>query len=1315
MLCPFAALRRPRPRHGFRRCATFSVCRLLVAVLALLAMPWPLLALDPALTITQYSTRTWRRSNGLPSNAVTAIVQASSGHIVLGTARGLVDFDGIEFHAFGLPGQPESRPRLIASLARRRAGGLWLGIERGGYGYFDQERFTVLHRDNFGGDLPTARAVLEAQDGSLYLAVAGIFGRQRPPGAPVHLATDLDVMCLHEDARGRIWLGTANRGLFYWEGDELHEVTGAAAALWHGAVISAIAVDSAGVVWVGASNGLHSLNPDLSPRPSIGFPGQAQALLFDSHGVLWAGTIANGLFRIHEGKFRSIGRAEGLASDRVLSLAESADGSLWVGTEDGLTQLVDVKFPVLSTAEGLAAEACLAVAAGADGALWAGTANGLTRIAAGDFRSYGVNRRDGFFSEWIKRLFVARNGDVYFLGGRQDFSRFRHGVIDKTWHTGSWPQALCEDDRSIIVSIRTGLRRVENDELLPYLLADGSEPALGWITELLRARDGSLWIAAKPGLAQVRNGVLRDFSRELASTDAGFFYLCETDDGAIWAARNSGLVRVKDGQLATVDHTQGLHSDVVYAMVPDLRGNLWMDSPEGIFRVSQRDLAAVADGTAARLTCEVFDGSHALKTSDKTTREFSGARTPDGCIWFPSSNGLIRIDPDRIPVDRRPPPVYLERIVVDGRAIPTDRTPELAPGFGNLEFNYTALDFRAPERIRYRYRLEGYDDRWVDAGSRRAAFFTNLDPGRYRFQVQASNADGVWNTAGAGFAFTLPRPFHATFWFRAVLVTSALGLVGSIAFFVERRRRAELAEVRRREELQLRMIESSPVAMAMLDRQHRILYTNATFTRIFGYSAAELPDMDTWWRRTCPVPADRDEWARTWARRVENAAALGRSIEPIETTILARDGQQRTLAVTTSAVGERTLVVCADLTEHKRAEDERRRLEEQLRQGQKMEAIGRLSGGVAHDFNNLLTVILGNVSLIETLERLPRELADSLTEIKEAASRAANLTRQLLAFSRKQPLRPTRLDLNQVVTDMTRMLRRIMGEDIQLEARLDPQPMEVHADHAMIEQVVLNLAVNARDAMPRGGRLTLATALIELAPEQVPPVTGAGPGRFVRLTVADTGSGIAPEVLPRIFEPFFTTKDVGKGTGLGLATVYGVIEQHRGWVAVSSEVARGTRFEVHLPACTTAAPAAAPNPVSRPPSPPASRRLVLLVVEDDTSVRTLARRALSARGHRVLEAGSGPTALEVWAHHHAEIEVLLTDLVMPDGMNGLELARRLRAERPELRVVYTSGYSAEVAGGAFAGREGVDFIAKPYDPARLVEIVENATPDTPVP
>ena len=381
---------------------------------------------------------------------------------------------------------------------------------------------------------------------------------------------------------------------------------------------------------------------------------------------------------------------------------------------------------------------------------------------------------------------------------------------------------------------------------------------------------------------------------------------------------------------------------------------------------------------------------------------------------------------------------------------------------------------------------------------------------------------------------------------------------------------------------------------------------------------------------------------------------------------------------------------------------ERRQLEAQFRQSQKMEGIGQLAGGVAHDFNNILAIIQLQSELLKSRGGLSPEQMAFADQIGTTVQRAAALTRQLLLFSRREVFQPRDLDLSESITSTAKMLNRIVGENVQMQLKLAAQPMFINADAGMMDQVLLNLTVNARDAMPNGGHLIIQTAGMEFDEFVVSQMPLARPGSFVCLSVSDSGCGIPPEILPKIFEPFFTTKDIGKGTGLGLATVFGIVQQHQGWINVYSEVNHGTTFRIYLPRL-------AKNAILKTLQPALAEmrggQETILLVEDDPSLRLSVRTALTQLGYRILEAPTGVKALEVWNQNRDQIGLLLTDLVMPDGMNGKDLAHRLRQENPKLKAIYMSGYSAEVAGKDFPLEEGVNFLSKPFQITKLAQAI----------
>ena len=381
---------------------------------------------------------------------------------------------------------------------------------------------------------------------------------------------------------------------------------------------------------------------------------------------------------------------------------------------------------------------------------------------------------------------------------------------------------------------------------------------------------------------------------------------------------------------------------------------------------------------------------------------------------------------------------------------------------------------------------------------------------------------------------------------------------------------------------------------------------------------------------------------------------------------------------------------------------ERRKLEDLLRQAQKMEAVGQLAGGVAHDYNNILTSTLMHLELLLHDSNLPPHVQSSLHELEDETKRAVSLTRQLLMFSRRQIIQVKPVDLNEVLRNLLKMLRRVLGEQVNLEFRNPVRQLWIEADTGMVEQVVMNLCVNSRDAMmPAGGPLTIDTQLVEFGPDAALVNPNARAGRFVCLAVTDAGCGMDAAVMERLFEPFFTTKEEGKGTGLGLATVYAIAKRHLGWVEVSSQVGMGTTFRVYFPEFAPAAPV---QPETLDPNRLRGHETILLV-EDEAAVRRMAVIGLRWFGYNVLEAADGPEAIRVWNRDHAEIDLLLTDMVMPEGMTGLDLAERLRAMRADLKVIISSGYSTEIMKSGVPAGPGIAFLAKPYEVKVLVAAV----------
>jgi PAS domain S-box-containing protein len=491
--------------------------------------------------------------------------------------------------------------------------------------------------------------------------------------------------------------------------------------------------------------------------------------------------------------------------------------------------------------------------------------------------------------------------------------------------------------------------------------------------------------------------------------------------------------------------------------------------------------------------------------------------------------------------------------------------------------------------------------------------------------------------------------------------------------------------------------ENAPFGMVMIDKDGTFRYINPKFRELFGYDLADIPDGKTWFRKAYPDPTYRHQVIEAWISDLKISKPGEKRSQVF--TVNCKNGTKKIINFIPVQLdtGE-NLMACEDITQQKHAEQEMKVLEEQFRQSQKMEAVGRLAGGIAHDFNNLLTVIKGysQLSLLDLSE--DDSLWGNIQEIQKATQRAADLTRQLLAFSRRQILDLKVLDLNTILRDLNKMLRRIISEDIELVILPAEDLGRVRIDPGQFEQMILNLAVNAKDAMSSGGKLTIETANTELDEDYARTHISVKPGPYVRLSVSDTGVGISSDLKEKVFEPFFTTKEKGKGTGLGLSTVYGIVKQCEGNIWIYSEPGHGTTIKIYLPRVEEELD----SPFKREETDflPRGKETVLLV-EDDPLVRNLAHRLLMEQGYTVLEAANGEEALRLAGENDGEkIHLLLTDVVMPQ-MGGKELAEKLKLSRPDIEILYTSGYTDNAIVHHGVLESGTHFLQKPFSPKTL--------------
>ncbi|HKQ03975.1 MAG TPA: two-component regulator propeller domain-containing protein [Blastocatellia bacterium] len=789
----------------------------------------------------QFSHSVWRTENGLPQNTVRAIVQTRDGYIWLATDDGLVRFDGIRLTIFDRQNTPAIKSSAILTLYEDRDGALWIGTDNGLLRYQNDGFVAYTTKDGLADDRVTA--VTSDREGRLWIATPG--GLSRFDGNRfVTYTTDNglpsnSVGALFADSRGALWASTTG-GLVRFSADQITAYTmrdglprnganaiyeGRDGTLWVGTpgglarlnngrfvalttadglasnMVWTMRQDREGTLWVGTDGGLSHLTASgfKTFTTADGLAHNSVYSIIESRdGSLWLGT-PGGLSRMQAGQLIAYTARDGLSSNGVLAMIEDREGNLWVGTESGgLNLFRDKKFTGITAGDGLAGDLVWALRESGDGALWVGTQTGLTEIRGGVYKTYTM--KDGLPSDVVRALCQDREGRLW-IGTPAGLCRFAEGRF--TTYTdldglSSNAVSVIEEgiDGSLWIGTLAGLTRLKDDKFTIYTTQNGLSSDA--ILSLRAGRDGSLWIGTRNGgLNRFKDDRFTAYTAEQGLSDVSVRALYEDSDGTLWVGtRSGGLNRFKDGRFVAIRARNGLADDGVFQILEDGKGNLWMSSTKGIFAVSREQLNAFAERNVADVSAIAYGTADGMESRECTGGgQPAGWRSRDGRLWFPTIKGVAVADPEHMKTNSEPPPVVVEQIIVDEKPVEKTANIELAAGVYRLEFHYTGLSFIAPEKVRFKYKLEGFDQNWVDAGARRTAYYTSIPPGHYTFRVLAANNDGVWNATGAVVSFYLRPRFYQTVWFYVAL----LALAGAIAWAIYRRRirrvRAEFAAV----------------------------------------------------------------------------------------------------------------------------------------------------------------------------------------------------------------------------------------------------------------------------------------------------------------------------------------------------------------------------------------------------------------------------------------------------------------------------------------------------------------------------------------
>jgi ligand-binding sensor domain-containing protein len=813
--------------HRFLRAAA--------ALVALLAGASAARALDPSTPLAQYGHDVWTSDSGLPQNSITAILQTRDGYLWLGTQEGLVRFDGVRFTTFDSRNTPSFGDDWVQSLVEARDGTLWVATVAGLARMRGGEFLPPL-----AGPLATAMidAIEEGRDGSMWVTSdAGVFRLRDGHAAPYGAAEGLPahVRAFATDASGALWAGGAF-GIARLAGDRFEP--------WRvsdgfPAGVYSLAADAEGGLWAGTAKGLARVrgrDVRLWTDAAVGAsPAVARVLYPDHDGNLWLGT-ESGLIRFRDGQFLHHGTAEGLSSDRILSIAEDREGSLWIGTSDGgLNRIKEQRIAIFTSRDGLSDDKLWSVFEDHAGNLWAGTAEGvLNRLVPGSdrfepFVSLGAAimcmAEDASGALWIG----TRGGGLVRLVGRRIT---RISTADGL--SGSFISSVLVDRSGDlwVGTMGSGLNRWSKGRWTSWRARDG----LGsdGVFSIFEDRAGALWVGTfGGGVVRVEDGRLTRFTTRDGLAHDVVMSAYQDSDGTYWFATRGGLSRYAGGRFTTYRQREGLFHDAAQRVIEDGRGSFWLTSNRGVFRISASELAAAAQTPAQRGTSDAqgripdrvtFTTAIGMIRAECNGTQEGALRTRDGRLWFPTVKGLAMADPARIELNPVAPPVVVEHVLADGRPTVGPRIPVATR---RLEFQYTALALRYPHDVRFRYRLEGFDKDWVDAGTRRAAYYTNLAPGRYRFRVRAANEDGVWNETGASVPLEIPRRFTQTTAFRVLLLVA----VAALATLLYRLRVRRLGM---RERLRTALVEAQLDALQFQLRPHFLFNTLNSILPLVG-------------------------------------------------------------------------------------------------------------------------------------------------------------------------------------------------------------------------------------------------------------------------------------------------------------------------------------------------------------------------------------------------------------------------------------------------------------------------------------------------
>jgi C4-dicarboxylate-specific signal transduction histidine kinase/ligand-binding sensor domain-containing protein len=1160
------------------RCLIFPCLSLLLAA----GSSW---AVDSGRHISQYGHTAWRVQDGVFTGAPSAITQTADGYMWIGTENGVVRFDGVRFTPWK-PGRNELPSSDILDVLGARDGSLWVGTAAGLTRWDDGGVVNFIH------DPSSVEPLVESRDGTIWVV------REEPPGSAIlnvcqvtssamHCHRDSDSIpptsysAITEDSSGNLWLGSQT-ALIRWKPGSSTVYTPPALASHAGIGISAIAANPDGSLWVGMAlrgRGLGLQRFEHGVWKSFVVPGFDSSTLvvltvaLDRNNTLWIGTSDQGIYRISGERVDHFGSADGLSGDSVRRFFEDREGNVWVATSRGIDCFHDAQIASFSKREGITVTEVDAVLAARDGTVWIGGADALNVLHENKVTSIhapkGVpgNQYTSLFEDhagqmWIgidSTLWIFTNGAFHRVTRRDGRDTGVIADITEDADNNIWAESI-GPPRALL-----RIRGLTVEEELPASVIPGAHT-------IAADRESGIWLGLLNGdLARYRRGNLETFHFEHA-LPSRLLQIAVDPDGSVLGATPVGLIGWRNGTQRTLTIKNGLPCDAVFAFVRDSHGALWLYTQCGLIQIAATALQAWWEHSDAQIPLRVFDSSDGAQPEGAPFR--SAARSPDGRLWFVNLSLLQMIDPAHLDGNLMPPPVHIEQIMADRRSYLAKDGLRLPARTRDLQIDYTALSFMAPQKMRFRYRLEGRDTGWQDSGTRRQAFYTDLRPGQYRFRAIASNNDGVWNETGAAVDFEIPPAFVQTKWFLTICIAAGATVLSLSLWCLYKIRVRSIEQRYRERKLAAEKLERSEGYLSEAQRlsstgsfgwnvlSGEIYWSEETY-QILEFDRAVKPTLELILQRTHP-----DD--RTFSQEIIDRASRERTDFDFEHRLLMPDGAIKRLHVkahaSQNASGDLEYVgAVMDVTAIRLAEMELHKTRTELAHATRVTTLGELTASIAHEVNQPLGAVATNAEAgLIWLDHHPPDMKEAraaLERVHREVNRASEVIRRVRTLAKKTDIQMAPLELNETVSEAVALVQHeLLGKRASVRMDLAPALPLVLADRVQLQQVILNLVLNGIEAMQS---ITDRARELVIRSEQ-------HDAQHVRVTVTDCGVGFSAENAERLFTSFFTTKS--SGMGMGLSICRSIIDAHGGRIWATPNLPHGATIEFTLPSHPEVAP-----------------------------------------------------------------------------------------------------------------------------------------------